>query len=222
MNKLFSLCILIFCLSLIQCKNKKKEPVSGQSKGSQLKDKGEGNTATTDIVDPELSLKARKVPALGEDSSGSLSLVEKIKAESAQEAQLAAQDRASTQTSTAIGKAERLFRTAYRFALEKEFSKAQKIYLEACQYGSKKSCHKFGYYQQKMGNFENAIRFYKIACEAGITKSCNNLGFGMEQRGQIESAKDYYSRACIQHHSLSCQNLARVMDLGKDANPRLD
>ncbi len=238
--------LFLVCLHTNYCKNKNKEPAPINFQKHQQEWKkapSKDTTSESQKATAPQAMASSRAPKQQESieptsrvslpsdnpslpfTPGQQSLVEKIKAESAQEANLPTvmlADSKLMSKGSAVNLGTRLFKRAYRLALQKQYHEAQTIYLQACQYGHKESCHKFGYYQQKEGNFANAIRFYKIGCNAGILKSCNNLGFGMEKSGNIESAKDYYSLACLRHHYRSCQNLTRVLNHGKNAYSQIE
>lgn len=116
--------------------------------------------------------------------------------------------------------AGRLLRRARSLVLLNQIPEAQEYYLAACQLGQAEGCHKFGWYEQKAGNWKNAAQFYRAACSAGSSKSCNNLGLQLEKQEQWEAALDVYSQACLKRHAVACENMMRARKMQLEARDR--
>lgn len=106
--------------------------------------------------------------------------------------------------------AKLLLRRARALVLEDRVNEAQEYHLAACQMGQVEGCHKFGWYEEKAGNWQNAGQFYKTACSGGSAKSCNNLGLQLEKQEKWEAALDVYAQACLERNSKACENLKRA------------
>lgn len=96
-----------------------------------------------------------------------------------------------------------------------DFALATKLYLQACEAGDMRGCHRYAYHQQKENNIAAAIDFYSKACLGGVRKACNNLGWTLEKQGHHAEAQNWYSWACLKSHPGSCANLRRVEDRAK-------
>ncbi len=119
-----------------------------------------------------------------------------------------------TTPSTSDGKG--IYESAVDAVKANDMATATKLYLEACEAGEMRGCHRYGYHQEKAKNFAAALEYYAKACQGGVGKACNNLGWTHEKKGEHAEAQNWYSWACLKSHPGSCGNLRRVEDKAKN------
>lgn len=105
----------------------------------------------------------------------------------------------------------------------KEYLKADRFYMRACDGGYYYSCYMLGLmYHNGTGvdkSYIKASEFYEKACYGGKTDACNNLGVlynrGHGVRQNSQKAFELYSKACYGGNALGCSNLGLLYHGGR-------
>lgn len=158
---------------------------------------------------PNHTVKEESVTTETKSGSTDATETEPVKEESKEEPRVKKQRELSTDD----GKQK--YELAVEAVKAKDFETATPLYLEACNAGEMRGCHRYGYHQQKQGKNDIALQYYTKACEGGVGKACNNLGWLLEKQGNHAEAQNWYSWACLKSHPGSCPNLRRVEDRAK-------
>lgn len=118
------------------------------------------------------------------------------------------------------------FSLALRYELGKgvplDYTKADKLYKEACERGYDDACHNMALlYSKGLGVAQDrrrAAELYRRACDNGLLASCFNLGIAYEQGLGVESnmtqAMRYFKKVCDAGDGEGCYNLALIYGHG--------